>query len=556
MKRYSPFLFLFILLNTAMLGCKKSDQPLIPEESIEKITIDPAEVSLKHEQDFSYVALKVNVNDLSPGESTEVIWTSNNSRIAVVDSIGNVTSRGAGVTEILATLKSGKGVAKCKVTVTDANEYKYRLVLKDKGSSGFSIQQPEKFLSAKAIERRRKRNIRIDESDLPISADYLHQIKTVGGDIIATSKWLKTVSVHCKDQFLIDKYKALPFVKDVVLVWKGTDKKENLGGNYVDQPQLNVIQPVVTPIDYGLAYDNINPNNGQALHQKGFRGAGIDIAVIDAGFLDIKSNPMFKNVNIKGAKSFVYENDNPYSTGNHGVWVSSCMAVNKPGKYVGTAPEANYWFLRSEVEATEYPIEEDYWASAIEFADSVGVDIVNSSLTYSDLYYIESARYTLKDMDGKTAIATRAANFAAEKGIFIVNCAGNEAKWVGAPADAANVLTLGGLRINGGVYGMGSFGMTADGRIKPDVMALASYATVINPRGFEESRTGTSYASPIMCGLVACLWQAYPKLSVLELLEVIRKSADQTRQPLLPFGYGTPDMQKAMDLAKAINQTK
>ena len=551
MKRYLSSLFILVLLFS---NCKQSEVPVLPEKPIEKITLNQNEVTLPKDLVGVYIQLSATVNNLASGESAEVTWSSNNPRIAAVSQDGQVTPQGAGETEILATLKSGKGVAKCKVTVTDQNEYKYRIILKDKGPSEFSIQQPERFLSAKAIERRRKRNIQLNESDLPISATYLNAITAAGGRIVAKSKWLKTVSVQVKDEFLVDKFKTLPFVQDVVLVWVGRGKEASSKPQYVDQPQLNPNQNISTPIDYGTAFDNINMNNGQALHNQGFKGSGIDIAVIDAGFFELNKNPMFKNMNIKGAKSFVYENDDPYSIDNHGLWVSSCMAVNQPGKYVGTAPEANYWLLRSEDQSNEYPIEEDYWASAIEFADSVGVDIVNSSLTYSDGSYLQSAKYTSKDMDGKTAVATRAANFAAEKGIFIVNCAGNESKWVGTPADAPNVLTVGGIDKYRNMYAASSFGLTADGRLKADVLALAVGANVITPFGTVQERSGTSYASPILCGLVACLWQAYPKLTVLQLMEVLRKSGDRAAQAALPFGYGIPDMQKAMDLAKQLSK--
>jgi subtilisin family serine protease len=232
------------------------------------------------------------------------------------------------------------------------------------------------------------------------------------------------------------------------------------------------------------------------------------------------------------------------------------MAVNKPGTYVGTAPEANYWLLHTEDASTEYPIEEDYWVNAIEYADSVGVDIVNSSLTYTNGYYLPQARYKFEDMDGKTAMATRAANVAFSKGIFIVCCAGNEQQWVGTPADSPNVLTLGSINSTGNIDNFSSWGITVDGRVKPDLVALGGGAGVINPAGVAETRSGTSYASPIMCGLAACLWQAYPKLTNKDLLMVLRKSANRYNTPVIPYGYGLADMQKAMDLAKAISDTK
>lgn len=343
----------------------------------------------------------------------------------------------------------------------------------------------------------------------------------------------------------------MPFVKEVVLVYVGQRKQSSGTSRYVDSPQSGNYVDLGVSIDYGTASMNINTVKGEVLHQQGFKGAGMDIAVIDAGFLQLKSNPAFSNVRIKAAKSFVYENDDPYSIDSHGIWVTSCMAVNKPGTYVGTAPEANYWLLRTEDSDTEFAIEEDYWTSAIEFADSVGVDLVNSSLTYSDGYSYQTKRYTADDMDGKTAFASKAANMAFKKGIFIVNCAGNEQKWVGTPADSPSVLTIGSISSNGSQHHFTSWGMTADGRIKPDVMAMGGLASVINLSGDSETRSGTSYASPIVCGLVACLWQANPTLSNHDLMDIIRKSADRYSHPQLPFGYGIADLKKAMELAKA-----
>jgi len=542
-------LIVFVLFFSA---CKKSENPAHPDPDAVNVFIQPSIVNLKKDQSAIGARLKATVFNLLPEDSDQVVWSSENPRVARVTEEGIVWAEGAGETYAVATLVNGKGVGKCKIVVTDANDYKYRLILKDKGISNLSIAQPETFLSAKAIQRRLTRNIPIDDSDLPISAEYLKAIQKVGGTIVAKSKWLNTVSVNCTDQYLIDQYKALPFVKDVILVWEGKRKTSAPAQKYVDVPRMGSNHSTDTHLDYGSALTNIDINNGQVLHQLGFKGAGIDIAVIDAGFTNLKGNPAFNNVNIKGAKSFVYENDDPYALDIHGVWVTSCMAVNLPGKYVGTAPEANYWLLRTEDESSEYPIEEDYWVNAAEFADSVGVDMINSSLTYSTNYDLVSARYKFEDMDGKTALATRAANMAASKGIFIVNCAGNEGTWVGAPADSPNVLTLGSVNYKRNIDYFTSWGVTVDGRMKPDVLAMGGGASVINVNGVSENRSGTSYASPILCGLAACLWQAYPKLTNKELLDVIRKSGDRAKSLEIPYGYGIADMQKAMELSKAL----
>lgn len=551
-KTFLYCLFLCLLFNS----CKKNEEPVVPEPKPIKIVIQPDVVYLRRDVQFLGIRLAVEIQHLPEGESNEINWTIENTRIARLTQDNttkeaSVWPEAAGETYAIATLANGKATAKVKIVVTDANDYKFRLVLKDKGTSAHSIQKPETFLSEKAIQRRSKRNIAIDNSDLPISEDYLTQIEQIGCKIASKSKWLNTVTVHCVDYFLIDKYKKLPFVQTVEKVWEGPRVNPTGKEKYKDIPQKASNYSTTNQLDYGAAVSNITVNNGQVLHENGFKGAGIDIAVIDAGFLNLKNNPAFKNVNIKGAKSFVYENDDPYAVDMHGIWVSSCMAVNQPGSYVGTAPEANYWLLRSEDQSSENHVEEDYWVSAAEFADSVGVDIINSSLYYGPESFNNPA-YTFEEMDGKTTFATRGANIAASKGILIVNCAGNDRSWVGSPADSPHILTVGAVYKDRSVAYFTSWGVTVDGRMKPDVMAVGGGAMVIGESGISENRSGTSYSSPIICGLAACLWQAYPQLSNQELLEVIRKSGDRINNPAIPYGYGIPDMKKAMEIAKTV----
>ncbi|WP_207533239.1 S8 family peptidase [Desertivirga arenae] len=541
-------LFVSLLYLTA---CKKKEVPELPEKPEPSIHFITDSLIIEN---IPFIGRRLDLifENIPEATSDNVEWRIENPLIAEITPTGLLWPKAAGTTYVFAKLAAGKAEARCKIIVTDENDFKFRLVLTDKGESEFSVGRPEAFLSAKAIERRRKRGISIEESDLPISKQYLKAIAGIGGTIVTQSKWLNTVTVNVQDQFLIDKYKALPFVKEVKLVYVGKRKKNSNEARYVDVSQAGSLGNLGTVIDYGSAALNINMVAGEALHQKGFKGAGIDIAVIDAGFVNLKNNPAFSNIHIKAAKSFVFENDDPYSIDSHGIWVTSCMAVNKPGTYVGTAPEASYWLLRTEDSATEYPIEEDYWTSAIEFADSAGVDLVNSSLSYSDFQsYYNTKGYVAADMDGQTAFATRAANMAFKKGIFIVNCAGNEQKWVGTPADSPGVLAVGSVNSKGNQDFFTSWGMTADGRIKPDVMALGGGASVINTYGSPEMRSGTSYASPIICGLVACLWQAYPALTNRDLMEIIRKSGNRASNPTLPYGYGIPDMKTAIELAKA-----
>lgn len=547
-------LFLYLVLGVFLLAACQHDnnddekeKPSVPESQI--FTIEPEAIKLAVGESCQLVAKLNGV----PLDNDLVYWESNSNMVGVEN--GKVTAIFASdfISGLSVSAKMPGGFyATCKISVYQEYDYKYRLTLKDKGTPDFSLNQPEQFLSAKAIERRKKRNVAIDESDLPISKDYLEQIEKVGGIIVSQSKWLKTVCVQCEDESLIDKYKELPFVEDVLMVWRGKKEKQK-EESYSVTSFANGNISSYSPEDYGDAWENISLHQGQILHEKGFKGKGIDIAVIDAGFIDLPNNPTLNSMQIKGAKSFIYEDSNPYNTDSHGIWVTACMAANQPGYYIGVAPEANYWLLRSEDLSGDYPVEEDAWVAAIEYADSVGVDIVNTSL-----YYIVNewsfSSHQFEEMDGKTALPTRAANVAADKGMLIVCCAGNDGAWVGSPADSPNVLTVGSVNAKGNIGVFTAYGITVDGRMKPDVVSLGQGAYTIGIDGKIEIRSGTSYASPIMCGLATCLWQAYPQLTNRELLDILKKSADRYNTPKLPYGYGIVNTQKAIELAEALSK--
>ena len=441
---------------------------------------------------------------------------------------------------------------------SQTSNYKFRLTLKDKGQTFYSIDKPEQFLSAKAIGRRAKQGIKVDSTDLPISGEYIKAVEAVGGVVVAKSKWQKTISVHCSDSTLVEKYKELPFVSDALFVWKGKPEvKKEKTESLIGYPALETI---AFGNYYGRADKNIKMNNGQVLHDAGFKGKGIDIAVIDAGFNHLPDIEMLNNLDIKGTKGFIYEYEDLYENANqHGLNVLSCIGTNKPMQFVGTAPEASFWLLGTEDSRSEFPIEEDYWATAIEYADSVGVDVVNTSLGYNNFDY-PAKSYTHQDLDGKTAYITRSANKAAEKGVLLVISAGNsgDSEWekITPPSDAVNVLTVGAVKRDSIIAGFSSRGMTADLRVKPDVMALGLFSSVINDKGIVSMQAGTSFSSPIMCGMVACLWQAFPTLTNREIIDVVRRSSDQYETYNEDYGYGLPDMGKAMELAKLVADKK
>lgn len=316
------------------------------------------------------------------------------------------------------------------------------------------------------------------------------------------------------------------------------------------------IQPRANSAYYGSGWTNINTSKGWELHDAGYFGQGMTIGVIDSGYGRLLTHSMFDNMNLKGYKSFIHK-VNDINGNDHGIWVASNMAANKPNVFVGTAPQADYWLFRTEDENSEYPVEEDYWVNAIEYADSVGVDIVNSSLGYA-YFDAPAINYTYDDTDGNTAYISQAATMAAEKGIFVVVSAGNSGSWVEPPGDSPLVLTVGAIDSNSFITSFSSYGRTVDGRTKPDVVALGRSAAVIGNGAGNGigSANGTSFSSPITCGLVACLWGAYPTLTNMELRQVIIESSANYPTPIIRYGYGKPDWVQALILAKQIADSK
>lgn len=433
------------------------------------------------------------------------------------------------------------------LNIFSSEGYMFRVQLKDKGQTGYTIDKPEEFLSKRAIERRKRQNISIDNSDLPISSAYINVIEELGCTVVAKSKWLQTVSIYCNDSLFVEKINQLDFVDSTTFAWKGdtartTARELPRSKRFVEKPKS----------EYGYGDVQIKTVNGNFLHKEGYKGKGMEIAVIDAGYTNLKEILLLDNVSIKGVKDFVYNGNNIFESSDHGLKVLSVMASNRPNIFVGTAPEAKYWLLRSEDSRSEFPIEEDYWAAAAEYADSIGVDIINASLGYHT-FNAPAKSYTHEQLDGKTAYITRAANMAASKGIFVEVSAGNDGAniWekIAFPSDAANVLTVGAIARDSTIAYFSSRGLTADGRIKPDVVAVGFSTAVIASTGEVDLANGTSFSGPVMSGLAACLWQSAPSLTNIELLDIIRKSSDKYATPDGIYGYGIPNMKTAFLLA-------
>ena len=427
---------------------------------------------------------------------------------------------------------------------------KYRISLTDKAETEYSLKKPQKFLSKKAIERRKRQGLRIDSTDLPVCKTYIDAIRNVGVKIVVTGKWDNFVTVSCNDSTLIERIAQLPFVAKTERVWIAPNMFEWNGGkrdSLINNPKI------YKDSIYGPAITQIQMSKADKLHEAGFRGQGMTIAVIDAGFHNADKITAMQNIQILGTKDFVDSNADIYGESSHGMSVLSCIGMNQPNVMVGTAPEASFWLLRTEDEYSEHLVEQDYWAAAVEFADSVGVDVVNTSLGYYS-FDDKEKDYRLRDLDGQFALMSRQAARMADKGMVLVCSAGNSGsnawKKITPPGDAENVLTVGAIDKQGQLAPFSSIGTTADGRIKPDVVAVGLASDVMRTNGNQGRANGTSSASPIMCGMVACLWQALPQLTAKEIIELVRSVGDRADYPDNIYGYGVPDMWKAYEMKK------
>lgn len=416
-----------------------------------------------------------------------------------------------------------------------ASAQNQRIYFTDKGESLKMINEPQRFLSQKSIDRRIKMDIAIKADDLPVSRDYLETLKENGLKVKFASRWFNYALVEGE---IPARVYDLPFVKSIEQTKK---YKLQMAG-----------ATATTNFDYGYAQLQISMLNGDSLHARGYTGSGVTIAVIDGGFLGSDTISAFDSLRLSGRLAGTYNftrgDTNVFATGSHGTLVLSTMAANIPQVIVGTAPHANYWLLTSEYEPTETPVEMDNWLAAAEFADSVGADVINSSLGYST-FDDQADDFSYSDMDGNTTLVTKAADKAGAKGIAVVVSAGNEGasawQYITAPADGDSVLTVGAVDFMGTYVGFSSTGPTFDGRIKPDVAAQGLGAVAVTSSGVPTNASGTSFSSPIIAGLTACLIQAQPSRKNYEIYEQIRLSASQYFSPDNQLGYGIPNFLQA-----------
>lgn len=431
----------------------------------------------------------------------------------------------------------------------------YRLYLKDKDPlhNPYSLSKPMEFLSARSLNRRKRQGLQLDDTDLPISPAYVDSICQKGIEIVGKSKWNNTLLVRLKKEKQLKLLAQCSFLGSMKKVFTSPDSiMQRKRTNF--RKDMEAWQPSTN--SYGEAEQQIKILGGQHLHNKGFRGKGMLIAVFDGGFMNVDKIPSLANISLLGTKDCVVPaSDNLFGEMEHGTMVLSVMAAHIPHYYIGVAPEADYLLVRCEDERTESLAEEDYWAEAAEYADSVGVDVINSSLGYHDFDdAATSHRYC--EQDGHTALISHTASMLADKGIICVNSAGNDGmgtwKKINFPADAFDILTVGSVSDHGMNAPFSAVGPTADGRIKPDVMAPGSPVSVITGRGAIIHDNGTSFSAPLVAGMVACLWQALPDKTAKQIMKLVKAAGDNQQHPDNIFGYGVPDFWKAYQTGKAI----
>ena len=410
-------------------------------------------------------------------------------------------------------------------------------------------------MSARAIERRQRQNIAIDTRDLPVNSWYLDSLRQTGARVLFHSKWFNAATVEIRDTtgVILQKIKSLSFVDS-----PATQQLRKKGGKIKSTSQTDVTSSEgFTASEYGASFTQISLCNGQALHGLGYKGEGKLIGIIDAGFIRADSisalAPLYTEKRILATHNFV-DSNSIYTGATHGMFVLSSIAGWMPGKLIGVAPRANFILMVSENDTSEYPVEEDAWVAAAEFADSAGVDVINSSLGYTQ-FDSSGLNHTYADLDGKTLRSSIAGGIASEKGIIVVNSAGNEGAdpWyhISAPSDAIDILCAGAVDSFNRVTKFSSRGPSYDGRIKPDVCAMGASVVVADTRDGNITRvSGTSLSAPLLTGLTACLWEAFPDKSNKEIMNAIRMSGNHSMHPDAEYGYGIPDYLLAYRLLK------
>ena len=411
---------------------------------------------------------------------------------------------------------------------------------------------PLQMLSQRALDRRIRQNITLDTKDIPISLSFVNQIKSANGiTVMAQSKWLNALHIR-GTVAAITALKNLTSVEKVVFANRSLNPTAKTASIAKPKNLINKLEPQID-FAYGSSANQIQMLNGQLLHQQNFTASDKIIAILDAGFPGVNSAQPFQRLRdqnkILGGYDFVHRSSNFYSGNHHGTMVLSSMGGYKETALVGTAPDASYYLFITEDTASENPIEESLWVEAAEKADSLGVDVINTSLGYFG-YDNPNYSHRYSDMTGDTNFISKGANIAFSKGMIVVASAGNEGgtsePHVGAPAEATEVIAVGAVTASKALASFSSIGPSYDGRVKPNVMAQGQSSVLSDEYGNIVTASGTSFSGPIMAGMIASLWQAFPNKTNQEIRQLVQTSADRYASPNPQFGYGISNFSLAL----------
>jgi hypothetical protein len=444
-----------------------------------------------------------------------------------------------------------------------AAQTRYLVKFKDKGDNPFSISTPSGYLSARAISRRANQSIAVDSTDLPVTPRYIDSVRLAGAvTILNVSKWLNQVSIQTTDAAALAKINSFPFVRSATAIAARMNSSNagpagKLKGSETSDEASRVTGITENFFQYGQSFNQVHIHNGEFLHNIGLRGQTKVISLLDAGFFNYTTLDAFDSVNangqVLGTWDFVARQASVVEDHTHGMQCFSIIAANIPGQFVGTAPKANFYLFRSEDAGSEYPIEEHNWVCAAERADSVGTDVISSSLgynTFDGAFDNAAYNHTYAEMNGNTTMVVIGADLAAKKGMLVVNSAGNEGssawKYIASPADGDSVLAVGAVNTAGQVAAFSSYGPSSDGQVKPDVASVGVNTVIQNSGNTVGTGNGTSYAAPNMAGLATCLWQGFPEVNNMRIINALRLSSSIATSPNDRIGYGIPDMKKAV----------
>jgi len=435
------------------------------------------------------------------------------------------------------------------VKAQEISEGVYWVYFTDKAGTGYQIDEPDQFLSDRSVNRRAMQRLAVDQLDLPVNTDYLQEIRDMGVIIKHVSRWLNGIAMIQMDEEMFQDVLQKPFTDTVP--WE--PQKFALHFPQISgEPRFDPPLVQGPAFDYGIAREQVELIRTDQLHEMGYTAGGVWIGVLDAGFYNVDSLPSFIPLLDEGrildARNYVNGTSIYRQNNSHGMSVLSLMAGEWDGNMIGTAPHASYLLCMTEDPDQETRIEEIAWIEAAEFADSLGVDVLNTSLGYSE-FDGGLFDYSYSDMDGLSSYISRAASLTASRGMILCNSAGNSGddEWfyITAPADALDILAVGAVDSTNLLANFSSRGPSFDSRIKPDVTTMGRGSGVQHWSGGLARGNGTSYASPIMAGSVAALWQAFPELTAKELINNIKQSGHLSARPNSNYGYGTPNMLQA-----------